>query len=70
MQLEADVHVTEDLIKKQLRKMPSWKSPSPDGLQAYWLKNFKSQTKNIAQQLNECLQDNSVPHWMTDGRTV
>ena len=40
---QADVQVTVDLIEKQLRKMENWKSPGPDGLQAYWLKNHSNE---------------------------
>ena len=67
---QCDIKVSSELIEKQLRKMPNWKSPGPDALQGYWLKNFSSLKERIARQLNECLQQNSVSDWMTKGRTV
>ena len=50
--------------------MASWKSPGPDGLHGYWLKNFITVHARLAEQLNECLQHRMVPTWMTKGRTV
>ena len=55
MQLEAhlvnldkqtDVQVTADLTNEQLRKVPNWKPPGPDGLQGY-----KPLTESIAKQI-------------------
>ena len=67
---QENIDLTVNIIEKQLRKMPNWKSPGPDGLQGYWIKNFTSLKERITSQLNECLQHNSVPDWMTKGRTV
>ena len=68
MQLEAhlvnldkqtDVQVTAELTDKQLRKILNWKPNGPDGLEAH-----KPLKESIAKQRNECLQDDSVPHWI------
>ena len=62
--------ITAASVKKQLKKMASWKSPGPDGLHGYWLKNFTTVHTRLIEQLNECLQHRMVPTWMTKGRTV
>ena len=60
--------ISAPMIKKQLRKMPNWKNPGPDGMHGYWLKKFTALHEKIATHLNECLR--SVPEWLTEGRTV
>ena len=65
-----NVKVTAASVKKQVKKMASWKSPGPDGLHGYWLKNFTTVHARLVEQLNECLQHRRVPTWMTKGRTV
>ena len=65
-----NVKITAASLKKQLKKMASWKSPGPDGLHGYWLKNFTTVHARLVEQLNECLQHKMVPTWMTKGRTV
>ena len=37
----------DNLKKKQLEKMKSWKAPGPDGLQEYWIKAFRSGHERI-----------------------
>ena len=56
-------------VRVQLSKVPNWKSPWPDGLQGYWLKNFISCIDRIAKHLQECLVTYNVPGWMTRGKT-
>ena len=34
-----DINITE-MIKEQVKKIPNWKSPGPDGVQDYWLDHF------------------------------
>ena len=36
------VDITKESLKKILGRMPNWKSPSPDLVQGFWLKNFSS----------------------------
>ena len=50
--------------------MPNWKSPGPDGVQGYWIKNLSNLHGNIALQLHRCLQENNVPSWMVTGKTI
>ena len=67
---ENDVKITVESVRKCIRKIANWKSPGPDGVQGYWIKNFTSLQKRITEQLDDCLQLNSVPAWLTTGRTV
>ena len=50
--------------------MSNWKSPGPDRVQGYWIKNFNNLHGNIALQLDRCLQENNVPSWMVTGKTL
>ena len=49
--------------------MPNWKSPDPDLVQGFWLKNFSSLHERVRLQLKECLDNGIVPSWLTRGRT-
>ena len=64
-----DILLDSDKVRVQLRKVPNWKSPGPDGLQGYWLKNFTSCVDRIAKHLQDCLHLHSVQEWMTRGKT-
>ena len=61
--------ITTNTVRNQLKKMPNWKAPGPDEIHGYWLKNFKGLHGRIAQHLQQCLQDQQAPGWMTTGRT-
>ena len=50
--------------------MLSWKSPRPDGVQGYWIKNLNNLHNSIALQLDRCLQENNLPKWMVTGKTL
>ena len=50
--------------------MPNWKSPGPDLVQGFWLKNFSSLYGRVRSQLKECLDSGFVPSWLTKGRTA
>ena len=50
--------------------MSNWKSPGPDLVQGFWLKNFSSLHDWVKLQLKECLDSGSVPSWLTRGRTL
>ena len=49
--------------------MPNWKSPGPDLIQGFWLKNFSSLHERVRLLPNECLDSGFVPNWLTRGRT-
>ena len=56
-------------LKKILGRMPNLKSPDPDLVQAFWLKNFSSLHERVRLQLKEYLDGGFVPSWVTRGRT-
>ena len=63
--------ITADKVAKMLGKMPNWKSPGPDFVQGFWMKNFTSLHGRMTEQLSKCFQEEGdVPNWMTEGRTV
>ena len=45
------------------------KSPGPDLVQEFWLKNVSSLHETVRLQLKECLDSGFVPGWLTSGRT-
>ena len=47
--------ITKESLKKILARMPYWKSPGPDLVQGFWLKNFSSLHGSVRSQLKECL---------------
>ena len=34
-----ELSINVEAFKKQARKLPNWKSPGPDGVQGFWIKN-------------------------------
>ena len=50
--------------------MPNWKSPGPDIVQGFWLKNFSSLHGRVRRQLKVCLGSGVLPSWLTKGRFV
>ena len=63
------IDITTGSLKKILGRMPNWKSPGPDLVQGFWLKNFSSLHEIVRLQLKECLDSGFVPSWLTRGRT-
>ena len=41
------VNITNESLRKILGRMPNWKSPGPDLVQAFWLKNFSSLQRRV-----------------------
>ena len=67
---QADMSITVHKVSQFLRRAPSWKAPGPDLVQGFWLKNFTSLHRRIANKLQSCLDNGNMPEWMTKGRTV
>ena len=61
--------ITKGSLKKIIGRMPNWKSPGPDLVQGFWLKNFSSLHERGRLQLKECLDSGFVSSWLTRGRT-
>ena len=55
------IEITTRSLKKILGTMPNWKSPGPDLVQGFWLKNFSSFHERVRLQRNECLDSRFVP---------
>ena len=51
-------------------EIKNWKSPGPDGVQGYWIKNLSNLHNSIALQLDRCLQENNLRKWMITGKTL
>ena len=64
------VDITKESLKKILGRMPNWKSPGPDLVQGFWLKNFSSLHGRVKSQLKECLGSGFVSSWLTKGKTA
>ena len=73
---QVDIWIQENIqidlikLKKQITRLPNRKSHGPDGVQGYWNKNLSAMHDRISNQLNECLQEESVPIWMVTGKTL
>ena len=66
---QEQIDITTGSLKKMLGRMPNWKSPGPDLVQGFWLKNFSSLHEQVRLELKECLDSGFVPSWLTRGRT-
>ena len=62
------IDITTGILKKILGRTPKWKSPGPDSVQGFWLKNFSS-LQRVRLQLKECLDSGFAPSWLTRKRT-
>lgn len=67
---QEDITITVKMLQTQASKLTNWKSPGPDGVQGYWIKNIKSLHPRLAAMFNDCLAVGNVPSWLTKGRTV
>ena len=61
--------ITKEIVSKQSRKVPHWKTPGRDGVQGFWIKKLTSLHERTAFQLNKILNGNEqLPKWLTYGR--
>ena len=54
-QEKIDIDITTRSLKKILGRMPNWKSPDPDLVQGFWLKNVSSLHERVRLQVKECV---------------
>ena len=66
---QEQIDIITGSLKKILGRMPNWKSPGPDLVQGFWLKNFSSLYERVRLQLKECLDSGFVSSWLTRERT-
>ena len=63
--------ITKEMVFKESRKIPHWKTPGRDRVQDFWIKKLTSLHEQTAFQLNELLNGNrQFLDWLTYGRTV
>ena len=66
---QAEERGVKEILVEQ-GEMPNWKTPGPDGVQRYWIKNVSNLHNSIALQLDRCLQENNLPKWMVTRKTL
>ena len=65
-----DIVVTEETIKNKLRKAPNFKSPGPDKVQNFWMKQLTSLHSYYARSFTRLInKDEQAPDWLTEGIT-
>ena len=52
-----DINIKTEMIKEQVKKIPNWKSPGPDGVQGYWLKKLRALYEHIAKQMDNIISN-------------
>ena len=57
------IDITTESLKKILGRMKNWKSPGPDLVRGFWLKDFSNlhERVRVRLQLKECLDSGFVP---------
>ena len=66
---QGKIDITTGSLEEILGRMPNCKSPGPDVVQGFSLKNFSSFHERVRLQLKECLDSGFVPNWLTRRRT-
>ena len=52
-----------------MKTVPDWKSPGPDGIQAFWLKPLSNLHAQTERYMNDCVRVGQVPYWVIEDRT-
>ena len=68
--VQDDIHIEIKSGKEADKKMPNWKSPGPDGVHGYRIKNLSNLHNSIALQLDRYLPKNNLPKRMVTGKTL
>ena len=63
------IDITTGSLKRILGTVPNWKSPGPDLVQAFWLKNSSSLYERVRLQIKECLDSGFVTSWLIRRKT-
>ena len=68
---QSDINITTKTITKQVKGIPNWKSPEPDGVQSHWMKKVTALRERIAKQMDNIISNSEdIPKWMTLSNTV
>ena len=63
----------KDLTLEELRvnmtRVPKWKAPVPDRLPNFWIKQFKSLHKPMAEAYSEVKDPKQTPDWLVEEAT-
>ena len=62
-----DVVITEEIVKKQAKKMKNWTAPGKDEAHGFWITSLHPK---IAQQLNRLLQTATIEEWLSTRKTI
>ena len=62
--------LTVEELRVNMTRAAYWKSPGPDRLPNFWIKQFKSLHKSMAEVYFEIVKDpNQTPDWLVEGAT-
>ena len=68
---QSDINITTKTITKQVKGIPNWKSPEPDGVQSHWMKKVTALRERIAKQMDNIISNSEdIPKWMTLSNAV
>ena len=68
---QSDINITTKTITKQVKGIPNWKSPEPDGVQSYWMKKGTALRERIAKQMDNIISNSEdIQKWMSLSNTV
>ena len=66
---KVQVQMSQEKLKKVLKKIQNQKAPGPYGVQWFSLKNSASLHKNLVWHLSACLEEEAL-HWIIKGTIV
>ena len=62
--------LTVEELRVNMTRAANWKSPGPDRLPNFWIKQFKSLHKPMAEAYSEIIKDpKQTPDWLVEGAT-
>ena len=62
--------LTVEELRVNMTRAANWKSPGPDRLPNFWIKQFKSLHKSMAETYSEIVKDpKQTPDWLVEGAT-
>ena len=62
--------LTVEEFRVNMTRAANWKSPGPDRLPNFWIKQFKSLHKPMAEAYSEIVKDpKQTPDWLVEGAT-
>ena len=63
-------NLTVEELRVNMTRATNWKSPGPDRLPNFWIKQFKSLHKPMEEAYSEIIKDpKQSPDWLVEGAT-